>query len=288
MRIQSQILPCMFTIVLLILFGCSTTQPRYNTKYLPDAAAGNPAERIPFYVTQNRTIDNYLTSLKIAHDIALFWIDADRIFLNLDGAKAFSITIADQTIDEINIEDEPELSKRLSHKVNITNTITQKGLLRQIAGSLFSLSGQHYTGEISVTDQHILKVDVKTSETRADTGFEAETCTSAQLSGVLTISALKAIAVQWPYPCDWLPKTVADVKVPQILRKIQMAPSGDYLFAENTLYSVDPNGSGETLIAYDPYMISTAVNPDWTQIAILKGKKGKYWIELLNLGLTQK
>lgn len=270
----------------LVLLGCGPAKVKFNRNYLPNAIAEQPAHQIHFSESQNLIIERYLRSLEYGNDLALFWFHRNKAYLNLEGDVLFSIDMNSRQINAMGTEDTAGIRLRLSQKTKIINTVTKKGIASQIAGSIFPLIGQHYTGEVSVDDQRTLKVDIKTSETRNDTHMSAQTCASAKLIGDLTTDQEKIFSVQWDYPCAWLPRSVADLKISQILRKVRLSPSGNYLFYKNRLYKAGPNSTNEPLVQNYPHMICSTISPDWTAIAILRGDKGKHWIELFDMRLS--
>ncbi len=280
---------CSIVMVLtLILWGCTGSKGKFNTDYLPDAVADEPGQRIDFDNAQNQTIDSYLTfsrSYKEKYDAGLYWMNQDRVFLNLEDETIFSIDIKDREISESDSETRAEINQVLSKKVNVINTATLKGALTNIVSSLFSSVGQHYTGDISVGEPNSLEVDIRTKEIRNDTSMDAITCLSSQLVGKFTINGEKNIAVQWDYPCPWLPRSIADIKIPQILRKVQVSPAGRHLFYNTMLYDARGDGTEQRLVWDYTGIICTAINPEWTTLAILRGKKGQYWIEFYDLRL---
>ena len=228
-------------------------------------------------------IDKYLRSAKDEDDAALFWFETDRAHLNLEGDALISINTSDETTQIIDDENKKKFKTFLSQKVNIANTITEKGILSQLVGAYFTLAGQHYAGQLVFDSQRIVNVDIKTSEKRHDSGMEAETCSSAKLIGALSMTQTQTVPVQWEYPCKWLPQSIADVKVPQILQQVLLSPSGKYFFHKITLYNVEQNGDSEEVLGNYPDMISATINPDWTLLAVFAGKDKKYRVDIFEL-----
>lgn len=268
-----------------ILLGCGTTKGQFNNHYLPDAGTDKAVRQIRFTDAQNSTIKAYVNSPDETHDTALFWLSPEHIYLNLDGDKIFAITPDSQQIKILTPEEKVEISQTITQKAQLTNTVTEKGVISQLVGSLFAKSGQRYSGKIMVDEQRQIEVRLKTIQNREGTDIESSTCSSGELTGDLSLDNEKIFSIQWDFPCDWLPRSVSDIKVPQLMRRVQLSPSGQYLFYQNLLYNTAGEIQEKKLFWDYAYTISTAVSPDWTTLAILRGKSGQYWIELFDLHL---
>jgi hypothetical protein len=268
-----------------ILAGCATTTIRFNSKYLPDANAEKPLERFDFNTSQNQMIKRYLNAPKTLNDAALFWFGGQKIVLNLEGVEMLSIDAANQRITELADEEKKHIAKELSQKVNITNEVTQKGAISQILKSVFSYGGQRYTGEISFGEPPPLKVALETQQTLSEDNPKAAVCITAKIIGEFTDTEGNTVPIDWDCPCEWMPRAIADIKIPQQLRKIQMAPSADHIVFENILYAIKAAGKKEKLFESTSSIVSSAINPDWTRIAFLRGKDGNYWIDLFEISV---
>lgn len=268
----------------LLLLGCASSHGEFNSKYLMDAVPEAPSARINFNPSQNQIIQKYLRSPRLRNDAALFWLYPDRIYLNLEGGEILSVDTADSTVSVLNAEDKAKVYRLLSQRVRIDNTAQEKGVVSQLIGSLFSFAGQQYRGEIAENGGQRLKVEIQTDETRAEVNAEATAnCASAKLMGQLADGDGHSLPIQLDFSCEWLPRSLADEKVPQLLRKIQISPSGEYVFYESILYRVDAHGAEEKIITDYPNVINSTLSPDWTGIAVLRGKGKEYWIELFPL-----
>jgi hypothetical protein len=272
----------LLVVILLTFGGCASTPAKFNTTYLPNAIPNNPVERIVLAPDDNDLIAKYRRKPIFSNDIGLFWLAADSLYLNLEGSGIYVVSLSTKNIKKMTPDEEKDVKQLISQKI-VIDSAQKEGLLDlavKVVSYLFSYFGQEYTGKIIDNNQEI-QFYIQTAEKRGDT-FEAN-CVSAKLRGKLTSAKGQVVNTEWDYSCDWLPQTIANKKVPQLLRKLQISPSGKYYLYENILYRLGKNGASEDLIANYPYVISLSVNPNWTKIAVLRGKGGKYWIEFFDI-----
>jgi hypothetical protein len=266
-------------LVLLVVVGCASAPAKFNETYLPNAIPDKPNELVTFEPDINKAIAQYARKPDFSNVIELFWFEANNLYLNLEGSAVYLINPSTKNVEKLNAAEREPIKAMISKKINITNTAKEAGLARKVASYLFSSLGQQYSGEI-IDNNNKWQVNVETNMKRSDNADQV--CASAKLIGKLTDDKGKKLAMQWDFNCEWLPQTVADYKVPQILRRLQISPSGKYYLYGGILYRTDRSGAGVDLIANYSNVISISANPDWTKIAILRGTSNKYWIEIFN------
>jgi hypothetical protein len=268
-------------LVLLVIVGCASTPVKFNEIYLPNAIPNKPNERVTFQSDVNKAIAQYLRKPDFSNNIELCWLAADNLYLNLEGSGVYVINPGTKDIRKLISNEEKDILQKISQKVNIANTAKKAGLIKKVSSYLFSYLGQEYEGEI-IDNNNKLQVYIQTNEKRSDDVYRVP-CESAKLMGKLTNNKGNELDIQWDYNCEWLPQAIADYKVPQLLKKLNISPSGKYYLCGSILYSADKNGIKVDLMPQYPNVISISVNPEWSKIAVLRGKGGKYWIEFFDI-----
>lgn len=266
---------------LLIAEGCTVSPARFNETYLKTARPDQPAEQIAFQSAVNDEIENYLSKPKFSNNVELYWRDADNLYLNLEGKAVYAVYPASRDVRKLEGAEEQAAVEKMARKVNIANVAQDEGLATKITSYLFSNLGQKYTGEIFDNNNKI-QVFAILKEGGRDNVTETP-CESASLEGKLSGLDGRETAFKWNYNCDWLPQKIADYKVPQIFKKVYVSPSGKYYLYGSLLYDAAKKGAPVDLMSNDPGVISIAVNPAWSKIAVLRGAGHQYRIEFLDL-----
>lgn len=273
-------------IATLIIAGCATATVKFNRSYMPNAIPDKPEMTMAFDDENNKQIKKYADKVDYLNDIWLFWLKADDLYLNLEGSGIIVIHPSTKKTEWLKINDEKETAKIISEKAKITNDISKEPIYKRLAASVMSSFGQQYSGEF-IDNSQKLQVVIKTEEKRRE-GDITHTCTQAKLKGTFVNNQGKSRELEWNYNCNWLPKSVANAKVPQLLRKFQISPTGIYYAYGSTLFpAIGKQTVGEELMVGYP-IISASINPEWTKIAVLRNKDDQYWIEFFEIKLDRK
>lgn len=275
------------SITMLIVGGCASPAGKLNTAYVlkgPETAD----KKIAFDGKDNQVIAAYLNRARYANDLWLFWLTADNLYLNLEDSGIILIQPALKKMRWLEGDERKEAVKMISKKVSIMNDVSSESIYKKIASSVLSSLGQRYTGEV-IDNGKQLKVVARVSEIRESREGQGITagCSKSKLEATLVNTKGEAKEIEWEYNCDWMPQSVADTKVPQMLRKLQIAPSGKYYSDGKQLYRADRRNAGaEDILGNDN--LSASMNPQWTKIAVLKNVGQQYWIEFYDISIEKR
>ncbi len=268
-------------LISLTLAGCGAGKVQFNETYLPGAAPDQPLAKIALDSTVRDDLAQYQRQAKLANNIELCWPAADTLYLHLEKAAVYAVHPVAASVTRLGDDERKAALAEINKKITITNTAAGGGLLKKATSYLFSTFGQQYTGEM-IDGGNPYPLEVKLEMTRgADTSETS--CASVKLKIQLTDSKGKQMHLEEPYPCDWSAQPIANDKVPQILRQLYASPSGKYLLNANQLYRFGAQKPLADLFSGYPGVVSVAVKPDWTQIAVLRQSRDAYGIEFFNL-----
>ncbi len=266
-------------IAFLAVAGCAPTAAKFNKVYMPSASE-RTSERIALEPEDNKIIADYLNAPKYANDVWLFWLKTNVIYMNVEGRGILAISPESKKVRWLQDAEEKGASKAIEDKVAIANDVDKEALYKRLASHVISSLGHSYSGKLIDNNQE-LKVSISTDEKRERSG-DAFVCAEAKLKAKFVNEKGRARELQWEYNCDWLIRATADVKIPQILRRFQISPSGDYYAYGENLYRAGRRGDGEKLIDDYP-IISASIDPSWKKIAVLRNKGNQYWIEIFGI-----
>ncbi len=268
-------------IMIMATAGCFAGKMTFNQTYLPGADADKPAIKVVFSNDVNDDIAGYNRKAKLANNIELSWTAPDKLYLHLENSSVYIINPATGDMSRLADDERKEAADLITKKVNITNTAANSGLVKKVMSYVLSTFGQQYTGELH--DHGNIFEIYAAVEMQRGTDSSEKSCESARLKAKLTNFQAKEMNLQWPYPCDWTPQTISNYKVPQILRKLHISPSGKYILFEGNLYRFGKEQVEAQLLSTYSGVVSIAVRPDWSSIAILKKSGNKHWVEFFTL-----
>lgn len=271
--------------IILTAGGCAPSATKFNVKYLPGAVADKPQDRVTLSAGINNEIERYNSRVNIANHIELCWLSSESIYLNLDGLAIYNINPVSGDVNKLSGDERINAARTISEKINIINEAKTSGVAKKVSSYLFSSFGQHYSGEI-IDNKNKLRFYIKTEMQREGNSSETD-CRSALLNVTLTGARGRETEVKWNFKCDWMPQSISDYKVPQILRRVQISPAGKHYLHGSILYNAGRSEPIADLLDGYSNVISVSANPDWTKLAVLRNSGNRYWVELFNLRVAE-
>lgn len=270
--------------VLFVVAGCASITG-FNKTYMPKAVPDKPVDKIALPAEESRIVANYISQKKFVNHVGLYWLAGDTLYLNLADGAIIGINPQTKSVQELLDKDANAARQKLASKMNVEPDHEGRGIIRQFAASIFSYMGQKFTGDVTDNNQKI-GVEVGTYENRNPSNNSR--CETAKIRGQLINAKGKRTDVEWDYQCEWLIQSTTLKKVPQLLSTLQVSPSGKYYLYGSLLYSVDKNIRVGDLLNNYSNTLAVSVNPDWTKIAVLRGKSKAYWIEIFDFQIDDK
>lgn len=265
--------------VLILFAGCALTSS-FNKTYMPAAVPDKPADKISLSADDSRVVSKYISQKTLSNYIGLFWLTTDTIYVNLEDSAIFSVNVKTKSAQELQGNEAGEARKSIAQKTDIKPDDEGRGVVRQFAASVFSYMGHKFSGDLTDNGQKI-GVEIKTFENRDPSN--ASRCESMKLKGQLTNSKGKKTDVELDYDCAWGTQVYAFKKVPQLLSRFQVSPSGKHYLYGSRLYSVEKNVLVGDLLNNYSGTVAVSANPDWSKIAVLRGQGKSYWVEVFDL-----
>lgn len=265
-------------VFLFVVAGCASISG-FNKTYMPKAVPEKPADKIVLAAEDSKVISKYISQKKLVNHVGLYWLSADTMYLNLADGAIFGINPQTKAVQELLESKAGDARRKIASRMNVEPDHEGRGIIRQFAASIFSYMGQKFAGDLT-DNNHKIGVEIGTYENRNPSNNSK--CETAKLKGQLINEKGKRTDVEWDYQCEWLIQSTTLKKVPQLLSTLQVSPSGKYYLYGSLLYSVDQNARVCDVLNNYSRTVAVSVNPDWTKIAVLRGKFGTYWIEIFD------